>query len=118
DAVTSAFAPSGAPPDFFIMLADEAASGYTLYVETAASAGGAAAEEIERLLSASNIEYEGKRKSGRLAPLRVRLLPGGAGGRYRESCVASGQRDAQFKYLHLQYTRDCAFDFDAIAVAE
>ena len=120
DAVTSAFAPSGAPPDFFIMLADEAASGYTLYVETGtpAFAGGGAADEIDRLLSVSNIEYEAKRKSGRLAPLHVRLLPGGAGGRYRESCVASGQRDAQFKYLHLQYARDCAFDFEAIAVAE
>ena len=119
DAVTSAFATSGAPPDFFIMLADEVASVYTLYVETPASAfaGGAAADEIDRLLSVSNIEYESKRKSGRLAPLRVRLLPNGAGGRYRESCVASGQRDAQFKYLHLQYARDCAFDFDAIAVA-
>ena len=120
DAVTSAFAPTGAPPEFFIMLADEAASGYTLYVETGASAfaGGGAAGEIDRLLSASNIEYESKRKSGRLAPLRVRLLPDGAGGQYRENCVASGQRDAQFKYLHLQYARDSAFDFDAIAVAE
>ena len=119
DAVTSAFAPSGAPPDFFIMLADEAASGYTLYVETLASAFAedGAEGEIDRLLSTSNIEYESKRKSGRLAPLRVRLLPDGAGGRYRESCVASGQRDAQFKYLHLQYARDCAFDFDAIAAA-
>ena len=120
DAVTSAFAATGAPPEFFIMLADEAASGYTLYAETGASAfaRGHAADEIDRLLSVSNIEYESKRKSGRLAPLRVRLLPDGAGGRYRESCVASGQRDAQFKYLHLQYVRDCAFDFDTIAVAE
>ncbi|MCY4447639.1 MAG: GH3 auxin-responsive promoter family protein [Chloroflexi bacterium] len=118
--VTSAFAATGAPPEFFIMLADEAASGYTLYVETPASAfaKGDAANEIDGLLSVSNIEYESKRKSGRLAPLRVRLLPDGAGGRYRESCVASGQRDAQFKYLHLQYVRDCAFDFDAIAVGE
>ena len=120
DAVTSAFAATGAPPEFFIMLADEAASGYTLYAETGASAFARehAADEIDRLLSVSNIEYESKRKSGRLAPLRVRLLPDGAGGRYRERCVASGQRDAQFKYLHLQYVRDCAFDFDAIAVAE
>ena len=88
-------------------------------METGASAfaGGAAADEIDRLLRVSNIEYESKRKSGRLVPLRVRLLPNGAGGRYRERCVASGQRDAQFKYLHLQYARDCAFDFDAIAVA-
>ena len=119
NAVTSAFAPSGAPPEFFIVLADEAASAYTLYVETAAAtfAASGAADAVERLLSASNIEYESKRKSGRLAPLRVRLLPDGAGARYRESCVASGQRDAQFKYLHLQYTRDCAFDFDAVAGA-
>ena len=118
DAVVSAFA-TGKLPDFFIMLADETAAGYTLYAETSASTLPAedAAGEIERILRTSNIEYDGKRRSGRLAPLSVRVLPSGAGGRYREWCVASGQRDAQFKYMHLQYARECSFDFEAVAGA-
>ena len=115
EAVTSVFAASGVTPQFFIMLADEAAAGYRLYVETgSATNDGAVAADIDRRLSALNIEYESKRQSGRLAMLGVRLLPPGSGDLYRESCVASGQRDAQFKYLHLQYARDCSFDFDAI----
>ena len=115
EAVTSVFAASGATPQFFIMLADEAAAGYRLYVETgSATNDGAEAADIDRRLSSLNIEYESKRQSGRLAMLGVRLLPPGSGDLYRESCVASGQRDAQFKYLHLQYARDCSFDFDAI----
>ena len=97
------------------MLADETAAGYRLYVETGSAAmDGAEAADIDRRLSGLNIEYESKRQSGRLAMLGVRLLPPGSGDLYRESCVAAGQRDAQFKYLHLQYARDCAFDFDAI----
>ncbi len=115
EAVTSYFAESGSTPHFFIMLADEESAGYRLYVETGARAmNGAEAADIDGRLSGLNIEYESKRQSGRLAMLGVRLLPPGSGDRYRESCVASGQRDAQFKYLHLQYVRDCSFDFDAI----
>lgn len=115
DAVTACFAVSGATPHFFIMLADEDAAGYRLYVETGESAmNGAEAADIDRRLSALNIEYESKRQSGRLAMLGVRLLPPGTGDLYRESCVSAGQRDAQFKHLHLQYARDCSFDFDAV----
>ena len=115
EAVTSVFAASGSTPQFFIMLADEVAAGYRLYVETgSATNDGAEAADIDRRLSALNIEYESKRQSGRLAMLEVRRLPPGSGDLYRESCVASGQRDAQFKYLHLQYARDCSFDFDTI----
>ena len=35
--------------------------------------------------------------------------------RYRADSVARGQRDAQYKYLHLQYAHECAFDFDAFS---
>ena len=75
EAVTSVFAASGATPQFFIMLADETAAGYRLYVETGSAAmNGAEAADIDRRLSALNIEYESKRQSGRLAMLGVRLL--------------------------------------------
>ena len=115
-AVTAAFSANGRPPPaFFIMLADERTAGYTLYAETDGALRGEAAAEVDRLLSEANVEYEAKRRSGRLAPLRVRRLPPGEGARYRERMVASGQRDAQFKHLHLQYARECPFDFAAAA---
>ena len=38
EAVTSVFAASGATPQFFIMIADETAAGYRLYVETGSAA--------------------------------------------------------------------------------
>ena len=131
-AVSKVLARRGAATRFFIMLADEETPGYTLFVELdnagpapgadpgrAGETAGVMAEEmageIDSLLSEANVEYQAKRKSGRLAPLKTRLLPGGAGDRYREACVGAGQRDAQFKHLHLQYARECAFDFNAAA---
>ena len=115
-AVTSILAQRGLTAAFFIMLADEHAAAYRLFVEMdgggdAAGLGG----EIDARLSATNIEYQAKRGSGRLAPLSVLRLPVGAGEEYRAACVRAGQRDAQFKYLHLQYARECAFDFEDAA---
>lgn len=127
-AVSKTLARRGVAARFFVMLAYEETPGYKLFVEleNAGSAPGgdpgrtggtadAMAGEIDSLLSEANVEYQAKRKSGRLAPLETRLLPGGAGDRYREACVGAGQRDAQFKHLHLQYARECAVDFEAAA---
>lgn len=131
-AVSKSLARRGVAARFFIMLAYEETPGYTLFVElenagSAADAdpgraggivdalAGEMAGEIDSLLSEANVEYQAKRKSGRLAPLATRLLPSGAGDRYREACVGAGQRDAQFKHLHLQYARECAVDFEAAA---
>ena len=107
----------GSTPGFFIMLADEATSSYTLYVEHDAPPPDIA-PGLDAILRGLNVEYEGKRSSGRLMPLRVRRLAAGSGDRYREACVSAGQRDAQFKHLHLQYVRECAFDFDGAALKE
>ena len=115
-AVMSALSERGIEPVFFVMLADQETAGYTLHVETGSARDDRASGlsgELDRRLRASNIEYDGKRASGRLAPLDVRWLGGGAGDRYRLHRVAAGQRDAQFKYLHLQYAHECSFDFDA-----
>ena len=118
EAVTACFGAAGLTPHFFIMLADEETAGYRLYVETGgAGMRGGEAADIDGRLSALNIEYASKRQSGRLAMLTVRRLPPGAGDTYRERCVSAGQRDAQFKHLHLQYVRDCAFNFDALSGA-
>ncbi len=106
--------------NFFIMLADQEDAGYTLYVETASTTDRIETElsnALERYLRAANIEYDGKRASGRLASLVVRWLPNGTGDKYRSYCVSNGQRDAQFKYLHLQYAHECSFDFNALALS-
>ena len=117
-AVMSALSERGIDPAFFVMLADQENAGYTLHLESGSAGGDRDSDlshEIEARLRTSNIEYDGKRASGRLAPLEIRWLATGAGDRYRQFRVAEGQRDAQFKYLHLQYAHECAFDFNSVA---
>ena len=109
---------------FFIVIADEDAAGYTLFVEadereaSRSGDGSAIAADVDSRLCELNVEYEAKRKSGRLIPLEVSWLRRGAGDQYRSVCVESGQRDTQFKYLHLQYARECRLDFTALTEAE
>jgi len=117
-AVMAMLAERGLEPVFFVMLADQEKAGYTLYVEINGTPDAMAldlAEDLDRRLRNSNIEYDGKRASGRLHPLSIRRLNSGAGDQYRLYRVAGGQRDAQFKYIHLQYAHECAFDFAARA---
>lgn len=98
---------------FHLILADEVAAGYTALLELEGAADPAdLAAALDAGLRGLNIEYDGKRATGRLRPLEVRLLRPGAGAAYRSSCVAGGQRDAQFKVLALQYARECRFDFN------
>ena len=115
DAVTAQLAASGAISPFFIMLADPAKASYTLFLELAGVPDGVAgmASRIDDALRNANIEYDAKRASGRLVPLEVRRLTDGTGEAYRRQRVADGQRDVQFKYLHLQYRDECSFSFDA-----
>ena len=121
EAVSAVLADRDIGSHFFIMLADQELAGYTLYIETrGAGAEGESdlAAAIDARLRSVNVEYDGKRASGRLGPMRVRRLGDGAGEAYRAHRVASGQRDAQFKYLHLQYTHECAFDLGAFTVGD
>ena len=116
EAVLAALSTRRINADFFIMLADQESAGYTLYIEASTPIHGSGRvlfDDIDGRLRLSNIEYDGKRGSGRLAPLEVRWLQSGTGEIYRQSRVADGQRDAQFKYLHLQFAHECAFDLDA-----
>ena len=97
---------------FYLMLADEARAVYVAALELDRLVAGAdVAAALEAELRRRNIEYAAKRESGRLKPIEMRLLRPGAGAAYRRWCVARGQRDAQFKVLALQYTRECSFDF-------
>ena len=100
---------------FFIALANRHSGNYTLFIESdSAGTREHFDREIDRRLRALNIEYDSKRQSGRLGPLEVRWLQSGAGDRYRMERVAAGQRDAQFKYLHLQNAHECTFDFNRL----
>ena len=105
-------------PRFIMMIADEEAAAYTLYVESDEGSHEASiADEVDRNLCRVNIEYESKRKSGRLTPLSICWLKSGTGEEYRSACVSAGQRDAQFKFLHLQYARECSFDLAGAVLA-
>ncbi|MCY4665515.1 MAG: GH3 auxin-responsive promoter family protein, partial [Acidimicrobiaceae bacterium] len=128
DTVAHVLDDHGLTASFFIMLADVDAASYTLYLEPGGPTAGRApspgagpaseqalAAEIDDRLRSMNIEYDSKRASGRLGALSLRRLQPGTGAQYRRRQVAAGQRDAQFKYLHVQYRHDCAFDFDAFA---
>ena len=118
DAAMGVFSDRNLQAEFFIMLADQENAAYTLFLEALNSESEMPSRlsgDLDKRLQASNIDYESKRVSGRLAPLTVRLLRPGTGDMYRRSRVAQGQRDAQFKYLHLQYSSECGFDFDAFA---
>ena len=117
DAVCTALEDRDIASSFFVTLADPQTATYTLYVETRGEAAPDPhlAASVEAHLGRANIEYQGKRDSARLRPMRVVWLARGTGEAYRAQRVAEGQRDAQFKYLHLQYAGECGFDFDACA---
>lgn len=117
DAVCTALQDRDIEPSFFVALADPDAAAYTLYLETRGEAppDPGLAASVEAHLGRVNIEYQGKRDSARLRPMRVVWLVRGTGEAYRAQRVADGQRDAQFKYLHLQYAGECPFDLDACA---
>lgn len=105
----------GLTSSFFLMVADEQASRYHLFVEPADGSPPdtqAIAEAVDRRLGELNIEYHGKRTSGRLGPLDVLWLKRGTGEAYKTACVRAGQREGQYKPAVLQYRRDLRFSFD------
>ena len=120
-AVTEVLTKRGIKSDFFVMLADQEAAGYSLFVEPLSrydNQKSGLSDELDQRLRTLNIEYDGKRSSGRLSPLKTHWLSSGAGDRYRKSRVEGGQRDAQFKYLHLQYAHECLFNFNDLSITK
>ena len=116
EAVEQSQAELGVALPFFVMLADEAAARYRLLAETppGSELAPGLATLVDDRLRATNIEYGSKRASDRLdSVVGVDLTPG-SGDRYRAHLVAGGQRDAQFKFLCLQYRHQCPF-FDTIS---
>jgi sterol desaturase/sphingolipid hydroxylase (fatty acid hydroxylase superfamily) len=99
---------------FYLLLADEDASRYVLLLEPGSACDAEAfADALDQALASRNMEYRDKRASGRLSRPLVRLLRAGAGDACKQHGLARGQREGQFKYLALQYQRECTFGFDA-----
>jgi hypothetical protein len=103
---------------FVMMLADEEARTYRLYVEP----DGGTRPEAERLsqvvdaaLARLNVEYAAKRESERLGAPSAAWLRPDTGDAYKRYCVAQGQREGQFKSAALAYRRGFGFDLDAHA---
>ena len=74
-----------------------------------------AAVAMDSALRSANVEYDSKRKSERLGPLKLRSLSPGAYSRYRASRAAGGAPDAQVKDLVIAWRAE---DWDALMVAD
>ena len=119
-AVEGAMAALGLNARFVMMLADEEARGYRLYVEPdprAAAHPARLSAEVDARLKKLNVEYEGKRDSGRLAPPVAAWLRPETGEAFKRHCVARGQREGQFKCVALAYRKSFGFDLEAYADA-
>jgi hypothetical protein len=115
-AVHHALAQIGCAARFVLMLADEAAQRYRLYVESDAPAKPAAeqlAQGVDEQLQTLNLEYAAKRESGRLAALSAAWLAPGTEEAYKAQSVRLGQREGQFKTMALAYKARFAFDLEA-----
>jgi hypothetical protein len=115
-AVGKAIAEIGRTPRFVMMLANESARIYHLFVETDEGSRPAAslvAAKVDDTLARLNVEYQSKRESRRLDPVEAHWLRAGTGDAYRRFCVEQGQREGQFKPIALAYRREFPFDLEA-----
>jgi sterol desaturase/sphingolipid hydroxylase (fatty acid hydroxylase superfamily) len=100
---------------FFICLANPLEQNYTLYIEPVDGNINlnlqALSLKLKQHLFDMNIEYKEKVKSHRLSHMKVSLLKKGTAEKYKNQCLNSGQRESQFKFLHVQYSTDIEFSF-------
>lgn len=100
---------------FYLALAYVEQSHYELFIELATPQDvepHQIAETIDTFLKEGNIEYDSKRASQRLEPLKVRLLKQGTAEAYKTHCINKGQRESQFKAVLLQYRNENDFPFE------
>ncbi len=118
EAVQGEFAQRSIVPTFFVLVADEDRGVYRLFIETTSNQAEAAAvaDDVDQRLGALNIEYCGKRDSGRLAPLVVSLLRPGAAEAFTAAAVRAGQREGQLKIPVLTYKKDLFLPLDDYVV--
>ncbi len=97
---------------FYLMLGNPKTLAYTLYLDAPTPLVETMQQEIDARLSAQNIEFAAKRESDRLRPTVVKPVRSGCFEAFKQHCLAKGQREAQFKFLKLQYWDTCSFNFE------
>ncbi len=91
----------------YMALADEQASLYHLHLEfDKPSIAEPLAQALDDCLRELNGEYDDKRASGRLRPLKLSRFCDNASEVIKSWCVASGAREAQYKPTILAYAKD------------
>ena len=103
-AMEEALAAAGGTAAFHIAFADPAAGCYKVFAELDADGvdRDALAAALDLRLCNLNPEYRAKRASNRLGTPSVVALPTGAFLQFKESRLARGAREGQFKLVHLQ----------------
>ena len=104
---------------FYLALAHVKESSYKLFVEPSSGQDIdplELAKTIDTLLKEGNIEYDSKRGSERLGPLKVSILKPGTAEAYKTHCLNKGQRESQFKFVLLQYSDDVDFPFEEYSI--
>ncbi|MDB5864562.1 MAG: hypothetical protein JWO70_2368 [Betaproteobacteria bacterium] len=120
-AVREVMSRAGNAARFVMALADEEACRYRLYVEPGPGDtpdAAAFARAVDAKLCETNIEYHAKRESGRLGALTAAWLSPETGEAYKQSCVAQGQREGQFKTVAIAYAREFRFDLESRVQSE
>ena len=98
---------------FFQTLAHVAESKYVGYIEWHSAPSESLdtlSERMDLALQQRNVEYQEKRKSGRLYCFALKTLQPGTFADIKRKAVASGQKEGQFKMVMLQYADQYKWD--------
>ncbi len=98
------------PAAFYLLLADEHQSRYSLLIEEVAQ--DRLSEVLDHHLGQINCEYKAKRMSSRLGQIEVIPMTEGFQKSYLQHLVLSGQRESQLKVQHLQYMKEFNFKWE------
>ena len=103
-AVSYGLKSAGCITETFLVLAEEDASTYRIFVESSQNISvDLLSEKIEGELRKRNAEYDDKRASGRLNPVEVERLFEGAGEAIKTKFLQQGVRETQYKPPVLAY---------------
>jgi hypothetical protein len=104
---------------FFLLIADPTECHYTLYLEAHRSFDATQfAQMYSETLAQANLEFREKMASSRLQPPRVKPLKPGTAHAYKAHNLAAGQRETQYKILHLQYREHLTFPIEHYTLHE
>jgi hypothetical protein len=119
-AVRAAEQASGLAVWQFRLVPDAEASRHDVLIEPVAAAGAEAAlpvfaAALDRTLARVNVEYAGKRASGRLGPPRLHLMRAGWSERLSRAEFAAGRRENQYKWRQVATAWDAASRAEVVA---